>query len=400
MKRLALITLHTPTETNFRAASALPFHLAAFRNSDIELEIWSFNVNQCDKERIKKTEQELNAKIHIIPVPKWYEWLKPAPVRLFLPKPIFQYLPLSHSFLNEIKRYLGNRDTSGLWIYGEELSNIARNFKDIPIVVTTPDCEAMYYHRVLSMKGIPLSKKALLRYNLMYHRYAKMTSKFPTGESIHYHLVGKEDAKFLKNLNPAANAVFINHPHYSLSTLSPSPIEKGEKIRLLIAGEYNFPMAQAADEAFEAMATLPQPVKDGYLVTFLGKDWDKSVELLRKWGFEVEQKGYVEDYAAEVASHHIQLTPVCVGTGTKGKVLDAFANGLMVIGTPLALENIQAERGSECIEYSSGEKLTEALTQLSRDPDRISQIAKAGKEAILKNHSRSKVAEQFFRLFQ
>ena len=122
--------------------------------------------------------------------------------------------------------------------------------------------------------------------------------------------------------------------------------------------------------------------------------------MLRSSGFEVEMKGYVEDYAAEVASHHIQLTPICVGTGTKGKVLDAFANGLMVIGTPLALENIAARRGSECIEYTTGDELTEVLIELSRNPTRISEIAKAGKEAVLTKHSRQKVADTFFSLFE
>ncbi len=402
MKRIALITLHTPTETNLRGASALPYHLLAFRPKDIKVEIWSFNLNNCAEELIRKSESELGVKIHIIPRPKSQKILRLAPVRLLLPKPMLAYLTLPVNIVEEIKGYLGkdNEGDSNLWIYGEDISHLANEFQGLLTVVTTPDCEAMYYHRVLSMKGIPLSKKALMRYGLMYHRYAKTAAKYPTGENITYHLVGKEDSQFLKRLNPKAKVKFLNHPHYSLLDLPPSDIQEREKIRLLIAGAYNFTMAQAADEAFEAMTTLLQSVKDRYLVTFLGKGWDKSADLLRKSGFEVEQKGYVEDYAAEVASHHIQLTPVCVGTGTKGKVLDAFANGLMVIGTPLALENIQAERGSECIEYSTGEELTEALTQLSENPNRISQIARAGKEAILTNHSRSKVAEKFFNLFQ
>ncbi|MDE6273181.1 MAG: glycosyltransferase [Muribaculaceae bacterium] len=324
--------------------------------------------------------------------------LHPAVIRLFLPKPFLSYLSIPKSAIKEIRRYLST-ENSGLWIYGEELSAIAEKFIDTRIVVTTPDCEAMYYQRVFGMKGVPLSRKSIARYAIMLHRYSRMASKFPNSNNIIYHLVGKEDALFLKRLNPNANTIFINHPHYSLSKFEPSPVKPGEKIRLLVAGAYNFTMAQAADEAFEAMTMLPQSVKDRYLITFLGKGWDKSTYMLHNSGFEVKQNGYVEDYAAEVASHHIQLTPVCVGTGTKGKVLDAFANGLMVIGTPLALENIAAKRGSECIEYSTGEELTEALMELSQSPSRISEIAKAGKVAILTNHSRKKISELFFSLW-
>ena len=159
-------------------------------------------------------------------------------------------------------------------------------------------------------------------------------------------------------------------------------------------------MAQAADEAFEAMKALPQNIKDRYLVTFLGKGWEIWGEDLKKSGFEVELKDFVDDYAAEVSSHHIQLTPVAVGTGTKGKVLDAFANGLMVIGTPLALENIAVESGRECVEYSDGGELARWLTRLANDPLTINSIAQAGRETVLREHGREKTAEESFHLFE
>ena len=265
--RLALITLHTPTETNLRGASALPYHLLAFRPKDVEVEIWSFNLNRCSEEQVKRSEKELGVKINLIPRQKYMRFLHPAPVRLVLPKPMLAYLALSKSTISEINKFWGE-DSKELWIYGEDIAHLANEFKGVPIVITTPDCEAMYYHRVLETKGIPISKKAIVRYSLMYHRYAKTASNYPTGDKITYHLVGKEDTLCFKRLNPKATAVFINHPHYSLSKFKPAAIKPGEKIKLLIAGANNFTMAQAADEAFEAMATLPQTIKDSYLITF------------------------------------------------------------------------------------------------------------------------------------
>lgn len=79
--------------------------------------------------------------------------------------------------------------------------------------------------------------------------------------------------------------------------------------------------------------------------------------------------------------------------------MDAFVNGLMVIGTPLALENIDAVRGSECVEYRTGRELNEWLTRLAGQPEMINQIAKAGNEAVLQRHSREKIAKEFFDLF-
>lgn len=399
MKRIALITLHTPTATNHGGASALPYHLLAFRPQDIEVEVWSFNLNGCNNAQIAETETKLGLKVHVIKKPKWFRLLSPAPVRLFLPKPVLGYLPLPAFAFAEINKFMGDQQ-SAVWIYGEDIARIARRFNEKQTVITTPDCEAMYYYRVLGMKGISLNKMSLARYSLMYHRYAKFASQYPTGENITYHLVGEADAAFLKRLNPKANTIFIRHPHYDVTTTVKAEASGHEQIRLLIAGRYDFYMAQAANEAVEAMLTLPRAVKDKYKVTFLGKGWEPVCYALVKVGYKAQIKGFVEDYAAEVSSHHIQLTPVAIGTGTKGKVLDAFANGLMVVGTPLALENIAVESGRECIEYSGSAELAQWLCRLVQEPSLVNQIANVGQKAVLHWHGREKVANEFFSLFR
>ena len=72
----------------------------------------------------------------------------------------------------------------------------------------------------------------------------------------------------------------------------------------------------------------------------------------------------------------------------------------MVIGTPLALENIAVESGRECVEYSDGGELARWLTRLANDPLTINSIAQAGRETVLREHGREKIAEEFFHLFE
>lgn len=398
MTRIALITLHTPTPDNFRAASALPYHLSAFRPKTAELEIWSFNLNGCSPGQIETTERQLGAKIHLLPRGRKMSFYSLAPVRLLLKRPLLGYLTLKPETQAEISAYLSQKK-SALWIYGEDIAGLARLFTNQPTVITTPDCEAMYYHRVLAMSGIPSSKLSLARYTLMYHRYARFAATYPTGPEIKYHLVGEADRNFLKKLNPAADAYFIRHPHYDITQLQRSPAADGKPIRLLLAGRYDFYMSRAVDEAISAMARLPRSVKERYHITFLGKGWEKSRNQLTEAGYSTDLKTFVDDYASEISSHHIQLTPVAVGTGTKGKVLDAFANGLMVIGTPLALENIAAESGKDCVRYTTNEELASWLSRLSQSASEINEIAQSGQKAILEHHSREKNADRFFQLF-
>ncbi|MCM1451589.1 MAG: glycosyltransferase [Clostridium sp.] len=399
MKRVALISLHTPTVTNHAGASALPYHLIAFKPKNIEIEIWSYNLNQCNKDLIGESEKKLGVKIHPIAKPKWFSLLSPAPVRMLLSKPMLNYLTLPKTTTDEVYRFWGNGEDVGLWIYGEDIARFANRFKCKSTVITTPDCEAMYYHRVLAMKDIPLYTSTITRYSLMLHRYAKMEASFPIDNGVKYHLVGKEDTLFLRRLNPKIDAHFIKHPHYDFTPREINGVYGNEKIRVLMAGRYDFSMSQAVDEAMDAILTLPSSIKERYFITFLGKGWETCFQMLRQAGISSEHKIFVEDYVDELSSHHIQLTPIAVGTGTKGKVLDAFANGLMVIGTPLALENIDVAKGKECVEYTTPEELACWLRKIAIQPEIVKEMALAGAKAVLTKHSREKIAKEFFDLF-
>lgn len=423
--RIALITLYTPSATNFRGASALPYHIMKFRPKSVEMEVWSYNNNGRSFEQISSTERDLKVKIHLIPSDKRMRWMKSPVMRLVLPRPFLSYMALPNSVVEDVRAYLDQNDkaddhckgegSGGVWIYGEELAHHVKKFEGFRCVVTTPDCEAMYYYRMMSEDGVPTSRKSMIRYGVMYHRYAKMANEFPTNESITYHLVGKADAQFLEKLNPGIDARFIRHPHYDIAPLPPkgelsndescykqckdSDSNQHNLIKLLIAGRYDIYMSKAVDEAVTGIISVADRIRDNIHVTFLGKYWDKSADMLIGAGFSVEKKGYVDDYIAEISSHDIQLTPISVGTGTKGKVLDAFANGLMVIGTERALENIAVESGVSCVEYERGEELGEWLCRLVEHPEMIKTMALAGRDAVIREHGRNKIALEFFDLF-
>lgn len=434
---VTLISLSTPTPFNCGAASALPYHLAKYRDTDVDLEIYSFNINHIGKEMIEASENALNAKIHVMPLPGWYMWmfkLHLLVLRVFLKYPFMAYLKLPKYAVKAIKE----SNSDAIWIYGEELSGIARLFPDKRCIVTTPDCEAMYYYRELSHRGqftrlIPLFKNAI-----MYNKYARMAEDFPT-DNVRYHLVGKEDCEFLKNINPNVDATFINHPHYDYVDVDEKrscadgerrrfeefdgvDFTKDEavltkeaddevgskwrthfsepKIKLLVAGRYDFYMKDKCDELFEELVKNAEELKDYFYFTFLGKDWDSWEGRFGSAGYETNYIRFAPDYMEELIKHDVQITPIGVGTGTKGKVLDAFANGLMVIGTLRALENIQVVSGESCIQYDKPSEVIEILKDMPSNRSKYEQMAEKGRGMVLTHHGRQHVAEQFFKLFE
>ena len=122
-------------------------------------------------------------------------------------------------------------------------------------------------------------------------------------------------------------------------------------------------------------------------------------ERLRCAGWQSCLITFAEDYAEELCRHDVQITPISIGTGTKGKVLDAITNGLLVIGTPFALENIAVRHGQECLQYERASEVPSMLRDIAGNRSRYEAMAEAGREAVLREHNRARASQALFGMF-
>ena len=410
--RIALITTMTPASENIRGTSALPYHLIKGGSPDQDFTIYTFNNNGLSDEKIHEVEQELRASIKKVPLPKWFTLVFRFHllfIRLFLKYPIHHYVKLPQPYVEEVKAM----KPDVVWVYGAEWSKVVNQFKGYQRIHTLPDSEALYYYRMLGQRFVTHDWKKFWRCMFMYPKFLALERTYSTDPSIHYHLVGEEDANFIKKMNPGIQAHFIRHPHYEISKLRMKNEElrmkfHSPKIKVLIAGRYDLYMKQEADLLIKSLTPTPSPKEKGiedflqkhYSFTFLGKGWEKHVETLRSAGYEVEHIKFAPDYIEEICKHDIQITPIAIGTGTKGKVLDALANGLLVIGTPYALENIAVKHGDSCIEYRQPQEVIDVLKDIPNNIRKYEDMALAGRNAILKYHGRSVVSQTLFGIFK
>ena len=241
-----------------------------------------------------------------------------------------------------------------------------------------------------------------MRCAINYRKSYRMERDYDTSDNIIVHLVGEEDVRFLQEINPYLNTVFLRHPHYELPEVPKSIKFTNPRVKLLIAGRYDFYMKERADEMVNLFVNKNNLalLQKTYKLTFLGKGWEQHVETLIALGYDVEHIKFAPDYIEEVYKHDIQLTPTAIGTGTKGKVLDALANGLLVVGTPYALENIAVENGVSCVEYRSNEELLAALMDIPHNVEKYEQMAEKGREAIFVEHGRRHISQQLMALFK
>jgi len=379
--------------------SAQIYHLTLGRSNDIEMDIYTFNNNYRTPEEIKAVEEQLNVRIHIIKMPLWIRLLfmfHLSIIRVFLKFPIYYYLKVDKKTTDEIEE----KRPDGIWIYGEELASVTRQFPNYRRVHTLPDSEAMYFYRMIQQRFVTKHPMTYWKNILMYQKYVCMEQHYDNHPSITYHLVGEADADFIKNNNPGIDARFIRHPHYHILNPSRNIKFHQPRIKLLIAGQYNHYMKQAADLLSSQFTVHSSQLSENYVITFLGKGWEKHVETLRNAGYEVEHIRFAENYQEELIKHDIQITPIAIGTGTKGKVLDALANGLLVIGTPYATENIAVKHGESCIEYRTPQEVIEVLKDIPQNIRKYEDMALAGRNAILKYHGRAVVSQTLFGVFK
>jgi predicted O-linked N-acetylglucosamine transferase (SPINDLY family)/cytochrome c-type biogenesis protein CcmH/NrfG len=77
--------------------------------------------------------------------------------------------------------------------------------------------------------------------------------------------------------------------------------------------------------------------------------------------------GWVEDLAAALARHRVQVVPVRIGAGIKIKVLDSLAHGTPVVGTSRGFEGLGLEDGLSALVADMPEAFAEQVLRLHGD---------------------------------
>ena len=388
-----VITLLTPSKENIRGTTALPFHLLKERPNDVNVMVYSFNANKLTNKQIAEVERELNVEIRLLILPRWYRWLFKFHLlflRVFLKYPFVNYIKLPQRYVDEIKA----QQPDMIWVNSEEMSRIPKQFPRFRRIQVGPDVESLYYYRMMSRRFVMNNVVDYWKCAMMYRKYTRMEREFCTDDNFTYYAVGKADIAHIRQLAPNVNCKFLRHPHYAVAERGAIRFNQ-PKIKLLVAGQYNLYVQQTADEVLPALISNNQ-LANAYSITFLGKGWEQHVMALRSARYEVEHISFAPNYLEEIIKHDIQVTPITIGTGTKGKVLDALANGLLVLGTPYAMENIAVEHGKSCVVWETPKELVETLLDIPTRITYYERMAEAGREAVLEHHNREIIAKELF----
>lgn len=392
--KIALISTITPTSTNIGGPSALPYQLIKYRPSHINIELYSFNENKISQEKISEISNELECNIHLIKYSRKYRIFQQKGIRTIINR--FYSLPIKSLQMSNNILYTQLKQFDYIWIYPHILYNLSLPINK-KMIITGPDSAALHYYRALRDQYIRDNNLTKI-YNRAYKKFLALEHKWGVKANTTLHFVGELDQKFYST-NLGKNSFYLPHPYNNIPSPSQRKIRNNDKLSIIITGEFNIYTYTDTLEIIKCLCKTSE-LNKYFRFTFLGKNWEKNVENLIKSGYETQQIKWVEDYYKELQNHDIQLFPISVGTGTKGKVLDALCTKILCIGSLYAFENINIENGKTGFKYKSPNEIINILYLIKQNPTIIKSIGENGFSLVQEYHSPKEISKIFFSKFQ
>ncbi len=122
----------------------------------------------------------------------------------------------------------------------------------------------------------------------------------------------------------------------------------------------------------KVLATLPDAK-----LTIVGPAPPPAIAALA--GGSVTVTGWVESVRPYLDAARVAIAPLRFGAGVKGKVGEALAAGLPVVGTSVALEGMSLDHGTHVLRADGPDELAEAIVRLHTDEALWARLATAGR---------------------
>ena len=171
---------------------------------------------------------------------------------------------------------------------------------------------------------------------------------------------------------------------------------------LVFLGKLNLPHNDDAVCAFlrEAMPGMATALPAAVLRVVGSGAGEALRELAARYPDRVRLEGFVEDLDAVFTRATVALAPLRMGTGIKLKMLDAFARGVPVLATDVAVDGIPVNPdGSDGCLIENDLRRWPALIAELTEPDRARRMSAAALAFFARTYGRDVVAAQYDDIF-
>lgn len=392
MRRVAVISAFQPLRDNRGGPTGLPYQILRHAPEDCTVALHHFDWPPLGG--IGQEEDPLAlASVTQIPFP-------PGPLRRYYYRRAWlRGLPAGVGQFPENKGVIARVNAMQpdlVWLYPHWLLDWLPGLRCQNVVVTGPDSAALYSERVIRYGGWSGFGELTAEWRQFRRNIALERRWGDTRARVH--LVGEADvARFRALAARPEQCRFLPYFHSGYVPLrTPLGAEAGRTRVLITGGGRTIYVGDELARLAAALAKAAPVLTESYEFSLLGTGYESFAQALRGAGYAVQQTDWVEDYAQTLASAQIQIFPVAVGTGTKGKVLNALATGLLGIGMPFAFENIVVSPGEDCLLYRGAEEVPLLLGAILRDRPVYEEMAARGADKVRRHHSPAVTSAAFW----
>jgi glycosyltransferase involved in cell wall biosynthesis len=159
---------------------------------------------------------------------------------------------------------------------------------------------------------------------------------------------------------------------------------------LLVGFFWYTPNTDAAEFFITSVLPLLQRRVPDVEVRLVGEPSDRVRSLASD---HVQVVGMVEDLGPEYDAAMIAVAPVRVGSGTRVKIIDAFAQRVPVVATTLAAEGLDVRNGVHCLLADDAQGFADACADLLENASLRDRLGAAGRALYEANFSPTAVTQ-------
>lgn len=170
--------------------------------------------------------------------------------------------------------------------------------------------------------------------------------------------------------------------------------------QLVFTGALNYPPnVSAAVFLAEEVMPLVRAARPEATLVIVGRAPSAAVvELDVLDGIDVV--GEVPEMSPWLSSSWAYVCPMLSGTGIKNKLLEALANGLPCIATPIATQGMSLKPGEDVLVAEEASSIAREVISVLANEDLARNIGEAGRRYVLANHSWEAVGRAYGELYE
>lgn len=134
-------------------------------------------------------------------------------------------------------------------------------------------------------------------------------------------------------------------------------------------------------------------------LTIIGRNPSERLVALVAREKDINLKGYVRDVRPYVKEAKVFVCPVRQGGGTRVKILDALAQGIPVVSTPIGCEGLDVTDGGNIMVARDVEEFVRQITVLLSNKDLWNKLSRNGRMLVEKKYSFAVVGKRMNDLY-